>query len=147
MNVAHVDDVAEGHLLALERGRQDRSYIYGGENMTMSEMLAVLARVTGQPSAQRHFPTVLPPAAGPASQFIEVRLLRRESHVSLEAAYMASTLMTFDDSRARDELRYVLRRAAEALYDSARWFFNNEYVSAKRSSLVGWNPPLPATTS
>jgi len=147
MNVAHVDDLAEGHLLALERGRQGRSYICGGENMTMSEMLGVLARVTGLPSAQRHFPTALPIAAGLASQFIEGRLMRREPHVPLEAAHMASTMMTFDDSRAREELKYVSRPAAEALYDSARWFFTNGYVSSKRSALVGWNPPLPATTT
>ncbi len=145
MNIAHVDDLAEGHLLALERGRQGRSYICGGENMTMSEMLTMLARVTGLPKAQRHFPSAFPMAAGLASQLIEGRLLRREPHIPLEAAQMASTTMTFDDSRAREELGYVSRPAADALYDSARWFFANGYVSAKRSALVGWNPPLPTT--
>ena len=34
LNVVHVDDVAEGHALALERGRIGERYILGGENLT-----------------------------------------------------------------------------------------------------------------
>ena len=44
MNVAHVDDLAEGHLLALEKGAQGRSYICGGENLTMAQLLRYLGR-------------------------------------------------------------------------------------------------------
>lgn len=145
MNVAHVDDLAEGHLLALERGRQGRSYICGGDNMTMAQMLEVLATVTGLPSAQRRFPSAFSILAGYSSQFVEGRLLRREPHVPLEAAQMSLTKMTFDDSRAREELGYASRPAAEALYDSARWFVAHQYVSATRGALVQWNPPGPAT--
>ncbi len=43
LNVAHVDDVATGHLLALERGRPGRSYILGGENLTLEVLLRELA--------------------------------------------------------------------------------------------------------
>ena len=43
-NVVHVDDLAAGHLLALEHGRVGRSYIVGGENLPMREFLAVLAK-------------------------------------------------------------------------------------------------------
>src|SRR5690242_2186009 len=39
LNVAHVDDVARGHVLAAERGALGRSYILGGENMSLREML------------------------------------------------------------------------------------------------------------
>jgi nucleoside-diphosphate-sugar epimerase len=61
--------------------------------------------------------------------------------VPLEAAQMATTTMTFDDSRARSELGYTSRPAIEALYDSARWFVNNGYVSAARAGLLTWNAP------
>ena len=43
LNVVHVDDLATGHLLALERGAVGRSYIVGGENMGMGPFLAGLA--------------------------------------------------------------------------------------------------------
>ena len=141
MNVAHVDDLAEGHLLALERGRQGHSYICGGDNITMAQLLETLATVTGLPSAQRRFPSAFSMIAGYSSQFLEGRLLHREPHVPLEAAQMSMTKMTFDDARAREELGYVSRPAAQALYDSARWFVSNHYVSARRAASVQWRPP------
>jgi dihydroflavonol-4-reductase len=141
MNVAHVDDLAAGHLLALEKGAQGQSYICGGENISMARLLDMLSNVTGLPSSQRRFPSLLPMVAGRISQFIEGDILRREPMVSLEAAQMATTTMTFDDSRARRDLGYSSRPAVEALYDSARWFVEHGYVDAARTSLLNWHSP------
>jgi dihydroflavonol-4-reductase len=141
MNVAHVDDLAFGHLLALEKGAQGRSYICGGENISMARLLELLSNVTGLPSSQRRFPSMFPMIAGRISQFIEGDLLRRQPMVPLEAAQMATTTMTFDDSRARHDLGYTSRPAAEALYDSARWFVEHGYVDAERSRMLNWHAP------
>jgi dihydroflavonol-4-reductase len=141
MNVAHVDDLAEGHLLALEKGSQGHSYICGGENLTMAEMLGILSEVSGLPAADQHFPSVFPMIAGVLSQFIEGELLRREPRVPLEAAQMASTPMIFDDSRARIELGYTSRKPALALYDAATWFVEHNYVNADRAAQIRWSPP------
>jgi dihydroflavonol-4-reductase len=141
MNVAHVDDLAKGHLLALENGRQGQSYICGGENITMAQLLATLAQVTGLPSSDRRFPSVFPLIAGHLSNFIEGDLLRREPRVPLEAAQMASTTMTFDDAKARREIGYTSRPAAAALYESARWFVQHGYVDDDRVQLISWHAP------
>ncbi|MFZ0767957.1 MAG: NAD-dependent epimerase/dehydratase family protein [Acidimicrobiales bacterium] len=141
MNVAHVDDLAEGHVLALEKGQQGRSYICGGDNLTMAQLLRILADVTGLPPAERRFPSVFPMVAGRASQFIEGTLLHREPRVPLEAAQMASTTMTFDDARSRSELGYRSRPAAVALYESSRWFVENGYVSPSRVAQLRWDAP------
>jgi dihydroflavonol-4-reductase len=141
MNVAHVDDLAQGHLLALEKGRQGESYICGGENVSMARLLQILASVTGLAPSERRFPPAFPMIAGRLSQFIEGDLLHREPMVPLEAAQMATTDMSFDDEKARRELGYVSRPAARALYDSARWFVENGYVKAERAALLQWNAP------
>jgi len=143
MNVAHVDDLAEGHLLALERGAQGRSYICGGENLTMAELLRTLSQVTGLEAAATRFPSFVPMLAGYVSDTIEGRLLRRSPRVPLEAAQMATTTMTFDDTRARVELGYTSRPAALALYDSARWFVDHGYVPADRVAAITWSSPAP----
>jgi len=145
MNVTHVDDLAEGHVLALEKGSQGRSYICGGDNISMSQLLQILSSVTGLPAAQRRFPGLFPMIAGRVSQFVEGDLLRRQPRVPLEAAQMATTTMTFDDARARRELGYVSRPAKLALYDSARWFVENGYVEPNRKNMLRWNTP-DATT-
>jgi dihydroflavonol-4-reductase len=142
MNVAHVDDLATGHLLALERGRQGRSYICGGENITMAQLLSTLSDATGLPPADRRFPSLFPKIAGYVSSFVEGDVLGREPRVSLEAAQMASTTMTFDDARARAEIGYSSRPAALALFDSAQWFVEHGYVRAERVRMIKWNRPL-----
>jgi dihydroflavonol-4-reductase len=131
-NVVHVDDLAAGHLLALEHGRVGRSYIVGGENMPMREFLAVLAKTTGLPAPTRLVPRGVALGVGGLSQLVEGRLLRREPSVAFEAARMSTTNMMFSDQRAREELGYDPRPASQAIADSARWFVENGYVSAKR---------------
>ncbi len=54
MNVSNyvlVDDVVEGHLLAMDRGRLGERYILGGKNVSLKEFLSVIDRITGR----RHF--------------------------------------------------------------------------------------------
>ena len=48
LNLAHVDDVAQGHLLAFAKGRRGERYILGGEDMTLAAILAEIARLTGR---------------------------------------------------------------------------------------------------
>jgi dihydroflavonol-4-reductase len=132
LNVVHVDDLAEGHLLALERGDVGRSYIIGGENMPMGAMLAQLAALTGLPAPRWQVPKAFALGVGGLSQMVEGRILKREPSVALESARMSTTNMMFDDRRARDELGYAPRPASEALEDSARWFADNGYVKPKR---------------
>jgi dihydroflavonol-4-reductase len=130
--------VAAGHLLAAELGAQGRSYVLGGENLELREILDVLAAATGLPRAMVKVPRKLALAAGHASALFEGRLLHREPSIPLEGARMATTRMIFNDARAREELGYTSRPAAEAIVRSARWYAGNGYVSAKRLAKINW---------
>ncbi|MGD0378645.1 MAG: hopanoid-associated sugar epimerase [Acidimicrobiales bacterium] len=136
LNVAHVDDVAEGHVLALERGDVGRSYILGGENYSLQHLLEVLAGSTGLPEAKIRVPRALSLGVAHVSEFVEGRLMRRHPSVPLEAARMSTTQMAFDDSRARKELGYSPRPASAAVLDSARWFVENGYVKDARRARI-----------
>jgi ornithine--oxo-acid transaminase len=138
MNVCHVDDLARGHVAALEHGRTGRSYILGGENLSMREILQALADCCGLPMPRFEVPRPLVVTAGVASSLIEGRLLRREPRVPLEGARMASTKMIFNDDRARAEIGHKSRPARLAIEDSARWFTDNGYVSADRLATIRW---------
>jgi dihydroflavonol-4-reductase len=132
LNVVHVDDLAAGHLLALERGAIGRSYIVGGENMGMGPFLTGLAAVTGLPAPKFQVPRSFALGAGAVSQLVEGRILKREPFASLEAARMSTTNMMFSDARARQELGYTSRPPSEAMTDAARWFAENGYMTPKR---------------
>jgi dihydroflavonol-4-reductase len=136
MNVAHVDDLAAAHLLVLERGRIGRSYIAGGENLSMHDLLQELASCTTLPMPACRVPRAIGLSAGYLSELVQARLLRREPTVPREAALMATKPMVFDDSRARAELGYTSRPASEAIVSSARWFVEHGYVRPGRYARI-----------
>ncbi|MGH9292999.1 MAG: hopanoid-associated sugar epimerase [Acidimicrobiales bacterium] len=138
LNVVDVDDLATGHLLALERGAQGRSYILGGENLSFRAILDVLAQETCLPRARFRLPPGLALGVARASELVEGRLLRRAPSVPLEAALMATTKMIYTDARARAELGYSSRPARQALSRSARWFAENGYVAHRRLARITW---------
>jgi len=138
MNVVHVDDLALGHVAALERGGTGRSYILGGENLSMRAILQTLADYSGLPMPRLRAPRRLVLTAGAASTLIQGRLLRREPSVPLEGARMSAAKMIFNDDRARAEIGYSSRPAAEAIRESARWFADNGYLTAHRRAAIKW---------
>lgn len=64
-NMVHVDDVAAGVLLALEKGKVGESYILGGQVTTMRDMMDTLARVAARKPPKRAMPTGLLKAMTP----------------------------------------------------------------------------------
>jgi dihydroflavonol-4-reductase len=138
LNVAHVDDVAAGHVLALERGTTGRSYILGGQNLTLQALLAELASITGLPVPRIRVPRALSLAVAAVSETVEGRFLRRHPSIPLEAARMSTSRMAFDDRRGRAELGYAPRPASDALADSARWFVELGAVTPRRRQKIRW---------
>ena len=104
----------------------------------MRDILAELAACTGLPAPRLRVPRGVILAAGASSTLIEGRVLRRAPHVPLEAARMSATPMTFSDERARTEIGHTARPAREAIAESARWFADNGYVSARRAAAIKW---------
>lgn len=128
LNVVHVDDVAEGHLLALERGRQGERYVLGGEDMTLRSILGEIARRAGRPPPRLELrPRWLLPAARVAQGWARLRG-GREPRLTLDALRMAEKPMYFSSEKARRELGYRPRPAASALEDALAWFRAEGYL-------------------
>ncbi len=128
LNVAHVDDVARGHVLAAERGTLGRSYILGGENMSLREMLATLGEISGLRAPRvRLTPGMVLPIVR-TTEWLQGRVLRREPTLPSEPVRMATTRMEYDTARARDELGYTSIPAREALTRAVRWYVDNGFV-------------------
>lgn len=141
LNVLDVEDLAAGHVAALERGRQGRSYILGGENLSFKQILAIVADETGLPRPVIRVPGGVALGAAHVSEFVEGRIAHRRPSVPLEGAKMATTQMIFSDERARSELGFRSRPARDALTRSARWFADNGFVSERRLARIHWKRP------
>src|SRR4029077_581643 len=127
LNVVHVEDVALGHLLAAETGEIGRRYILGGENLSLAEILAEVARLTGRrpPSFKIPYAAILPVAAGAEAL---ARLTGREPFVPLDGARMSRKKMFFSSARAVRELGYAPRPARPTIADAIAWFKANGYL-------------------
>jgi dihydroflavonol-4-reductase len=121
LNIVDVDDVAEGHLLAFERGRVGERYILGGENMTLREIFAAIARLVGRPAPRVRVPYGCALAIACVAEGWS-RLFGGEPLANIDAVRMARTPMFFDSAKARDELGFRSRPAAEALARAVAWF-------------------------
>ena len=121
LNVAHVDDVANGHALALERGRVGECYILGGEDMTMQHMLAVVAEAAGRKPPRIKLPHGALYPLALASEAL-ARIAGIEPIVTRDILAMAKKKMFFSSAKARAELGYVSRPARDAIVDAVGWF-------------------------
>jgi nucleoside-diphosphate-sugar epimerase len=65
MNMVHVDDVATGVLLALDKGEIGESYVLGGQITTMRELIETVAKVSGRKAPKRAMPTPMLKALTP----------------------------------------------------------------------------------
>lgn len=121
LNVVHAADVARGHLLALERGVPGRRYILGGENLTLAQIVATAADATGARGARATIPHGVAIGVAAADELVEGWILGREPAAPLDGALMARKTMWVSDARARRELGYTSRPAAEAIREAALW--------------------------
>jgi dihydroflavonol-4-reductase len=127
LNLAHVDDVAEGHLLALRKGRQGERYILGGADVSLRQMLAEIAALTGRKAPTLALPRVpLYPLAAVTEAVAYVT--NKEPFLTFDALKMARHHMFFSSEKARAELGYAARPHIEGLSDALAWFRKAGYV-------------------
>jgi len=120
LNVVHVDDVAEGHMLALERGRAGERYILGSENLTLQALLELVDAATGRPTRRVRLPRqVLYPVALVCEGLARFGV---EPLVTRDHLRMAAKTMFFSNAKAVRELGFAPRPAADAVRDAVAWF-------------------------
>jgi len=121
LNVCDVDDVAEGHVAAFERGRAGERYILGGANVTLREVYDTLGRVTGLRRRPVRVPWLLAYAAGVVDSIYAGAIRGREPYVPVEGLRVARHPMYVDCAKATRELGLKVRPVEETLGRAARW--------------------------
>ena len=124
LNIVHVDDVAEGHVLALERGRVGERYVLGGENLLLKDVLALVANVVGRKPPSIELPEAV---VWPAALFMEglARLTGITPMMTRDHIKMARHKMFYSSAKAMNELGYNPRPVRSAIEDAVAWFRAN----------------------
>jgi len=131
LNVVHVDDVAAGHVAALERGEVGRRYILGGENLTLQQILTRIATSTGRPPPSLKLPHSVAMAIAWLSEGV-ARVSGHEPRATVDGVRMSKRAMFYSSARAVRELGYRFRPASEAIDDAILWFVGSEIRKVER---------------
>ena len=128
LNVVPVEDVARGHVLALQRGRDRERYVLGGENFSLTALWEALGSICGRPPPTRTVPYSVALAFS-AFDEVRARLFRQEPVAPVEGVRMGRERMFVSWEKARDELGYEAGSAHEALSRAVSWYRDNGYVA------------------
>jgi dihydroflavonol-4-reductase len=128
LNLVHVDDVANGHFLALERGVIGERYILGGENLSLQQMLADIAGLAGRKPPTIKLPRgpLYPLAIGAE---LYAKFSGKEPFVTVDGLRMSKNKMYFTSAKAERELGYRARPYGEGLSHALDWFRAHGYLT------------------
>lgn len=127
LNLVDVEDVALGHVLALEKGRVGESYILGGDNLTYEQLFDTLSELTGLPPPRRIGKGTLAFAA----QLLELKARLRGGTPLITKRFVRDYVgshIYVSSEKAERELGYTHRPARQTLSRAVRWFLQQGYV-------------------
>jgi dihydroflavonol-4-reductase len=126
LNLVHVDDVAQGHVAALELGTPGQRYVLGGDDFTLQQILVLVAEHVGRRASTIRLPhwSVYPLAV--AAEAVAT-LTKREPRVTLDGLRMAKKHMYFSSRKAQRDLKYRWRDPRLAVAAAVDWFKANGY--------------------
>jgi dihydroflavonol-4-reductase len=119
-NLVDARDVAQGQILAAEKGRVGERYILGNVNLSLGALLAELQRLTGLKMPTARVPYALALVSALVSEGI-ANITKKPPMAPLTGVRLARTSMAFDCSKARNELGWSCRTLEASLIDTIRW--------------------------
>jgi nucleoside-diphosphate-sugar epimerase len=118
---AHIDDIAQAHLLAMAKGRSGQSYNINGPTVSLVDAMALAEQITGVPAPR----LVMPPGMVKATALLTDVL---DDFLPLPTLYTGEFLrvsagVTYigNNTKARAELGYAPRSLADGLPETLHW--------------------------
>jgi nucleoside-diphosphate-sugar epimerase len=135
---AHVDEVAEGHLLAFEKGLIGESYHLTGPALSLRRAVRLWSEVTGKPAPVVNVPPILlrpfAPLVDVLANYMRLpEVISRDAIAILDATYLGKS------DKARAELGWSTRPLRDGFRDAFDWIADSE--AARPAPLVR----LPST--
>jgi len=132
LNFVGVEECATGHLLVAEKGKIGERYLLGAENLTLKQVLDVLANITGLPAPKLKIPHGLALGVAYASTAFS-RLIGHEPGIPIEGVKIAQHLMFVSCKRAQRELGFKPGPVSAAFERAVRWYEANGYIAPRRA--------------
>ncbi len=121
LNLIDVQDVAWGHILALEKGETGDRYILGNQNLTFAQLLDKLAKITGLPAPKSTIPFWIPYSVAWLDESILIGLGKQPT-LAIDGVRMSKQKMFYDATKAVSKLGLPQSDIDRALQDAVGWF-------------------------
>lgn len=125
LNLIDVEDVAWGHILALEKGKKGDRYILGNQNLTFAQLLAKLEKITGLPAPKNTIPYWIPYSVAWLEENIWTKLGKKPT-IAVDGVRMSRQKMFYDASKAVTELGLPQSNIYDALEKAVKYFKEQE---------------------
>jgi len=116
---AYIDDVANGHLLALSGSPKGGEYVLGGENVSLGGFFSILSGLTGKKAPRLRIPLTAGMAAAGLQAFAD-RLRRRDPSMTPSSVRMMYESWACDSTRAEADLGYRSRPLRDGLVETLK---------------------------
>lgn len=136
LNFIDVRDVAKGHLLALHFGKTGERYILGHQNLTLKELLDLLAKVTGLASPRYSLLIWLPLCMSWLDEYILPQFGKTPS-IPFDGVRMSGQMMYYSTTKAVTELGLPQSSIEGALRSAVDWFVSRGYVKLSEKNQQG----------
>jgi len=133
LTIVDVDDVAEGHILAANRGKIGARYILGGENLSLKQVLDLLSDVSDRPVVRIRIPRII----ALLWAYFDTSYARiNKKHIPFatpDAVRVSKRREYYSSKKAITELGYSFIPARDALEKAVNWYQTNGYVTRRFS--------------
>ena len=121
LNFVHVDDVAEGHFLALKYGKIGEKYILGGENLNFKDFIDLVSEIGKVPKVKFKINQKYLYFFALINEIFARYIFHYNPSLTLDGLRMSEKKMFFSSEKAKKLLRYRPRNVKNAIKDSVNW--------------------------
>jgi farnesol dehydrogenase len=137
---SYIDDVAAGHLLALDRGRAGEIYILGGDEIDLAGLLGLLESLSGVSAPRLHVPITCLKMLG-ALELGIARLTGRSPQLTPGIAEIYDHEWRIASDKARREIGYATTPLREGLARTLAWLRGDGLAGASAAAAPGAATP------
>ncbi len=128
-NFVHVEDVANGIVSAIEKGRNGQCYLLANENLSYQEFFSKMQTVCGWPKQLVKLPKTLLTLAGQAGTLYE-KLSAQPAKLNAINTRLLQTDNYYSPAKAISELQLAQTPIGKAIRDELEWFDENGYLNS-----------------
>ncbi|NJK62770.1 MAG: NAD-dependent epimerase/dehydratase family protein [Synechococcaceae cyanobacterium SM2_3_1] len=127
-NLIDVRDVAQGHILAAEKGLIGERYILGSQDVHLSQLLQMLEDLTGLPMPKNQIPYWLAFSFSLLEEFLADHITHQPPSAPLTGVKLARFHANLDTTKAKQKLELICRPITHSLLDTLRWLDSNQLL-------------------